>query len=194
MDPAEADLVRECLNGRKEACRTLFLRIHPAIMPICMRFSDDERDAEAMLKEGTMRLFERLSSYKGEQPFQEWTERLMVEVAIEHFHSLSEDRKQASMEELDSGDAYALGFTPDEVFGRFSMNDLLKAVQRLSPLYRAIFNLHVIEGWSHEEIAAALRITPGGSRSGLNRARMRLMDQFIRQDPALLAKRNRNGE
>lgn len=194
VNPAESDLVRECLEGRKEACRTLFHRIHPAVMPICMRYTDDAEDAANMLKEGSFRLFQALSSYKGEVPFQDWAERIMIEVAIERFHALSEERKKASMEELDSGDAYALGFTPDEVFSRFSMNDLLKAVQRLSPLYRTIFNLHIIEGWKHEEIATALRISAGASRSGLNRARMRLMDQLIRQDPTLLAKRKGHGQ
>jgi RNA polymerase sigma-70 factor (ECF subfamily) len=190
---AEGDLIRECLQGRREACRTLFQRIHPAVIPICTRFTSSEEEAMELLKAGAALLFRRLPEYRGDVTFQEWAEQLMLQLAIDRFHALADSAKEQSMEELDSGYAYALGFTPEEVFARVEPDALLLATRELSPVLRMVFNLAVMHGWSHDRIARELRISAGSSRAGLNRARMRLTDHLIKRDPSLLSKPQGHG-
>lgn len=190
---AEGDLIRECLQGRREACRTLFQRLHPAVIPICTRFTSSEGEALELLTAGAALLFRRLPEFNGEVTFQDWAEELMLQLAIDRFHALAPAEKEQSMEELDSGYAYALGFTPEEVFARVEPTDLLLATRQLSPLLRMVFNLAVMHGWSHDRIARSLRISAGSSRAGLNRARMRLTDHLIKRDPSLLSNPKRHG-
>ncbi len=169
-------LVKRCLDGEEAACAELFHRYYGQLMPICMRYASDEDDAKDILQEGFVRIFGRLRSFNGSGHFIGWLKRVMVNTAINHYRTTTKERLNARYDE--KPDFYRV-VAPEEVedhLSEVSVHDILALVQRLTPAYRMVFNLFVMEGWGHEQIAKELGISVGTSKSNLNRARAQLKE------------------
>lgn len=184
MSAQESVLVARCLNGEESACSELFHHYYPELMPICMRYAKDHDEAKDIMQDGFTRIFSNLRSYLGKGAFIGWLKRVMVNAAINHYHASANERSNFHIDDRASNGTLDMRSTEDDVFSRFTMNDLLELVQKLTPAYRTVFNLRVMEGWTHEEIARELRISVSTSKSNLNRARMKLMEQLVRRDPS----------
>ena len=127
-------------------------------------------DALDILHEGFIKVFRNIGKYQPGTSLSAWIRRIMVNTAIDYYRKSvrrrTEDIEQAF--QVHSGD-------PDAV-SQCTEKEILAAVQELSPAYRAVFNLYVIEGYSHKEIADALHITESTSRSNLVKARTKLKE------------------
>lgn len=176
---SDALLVKRCMDGEEAACNQLFERYYGQLMPICLRYASDADDAKDILQEGFMRIFARLGSFTGSGHFIGWLKRVMVNTAINHYHTRSKDRSNARYDQ--KPDYYSgLGEEAvDDHFGDIGVDDILALVQRLTPGYRMVFNLFIMEGWSHEQIGNELGISTGTSKSNLNRARAQLKQWIV---------------
>ena len=136
-----------------------------------MASSRDE--ALDLLHEGFIKIFQNISKYKPGTAMSAWMRTIMVNTCIDYY------RKQARRRTEDIDTAYALSDedVPD-VLSSMTEQEILAAVQTLSPAYRAVFNLYVVEGFSHKEIGDALNITESTSRSNLVKARTKLQEYF----------------
>ncbi|MBL7938009.1 MAG: sigma-70 family RNA polymerase sigma factor [Flavobacteriales bacterium] len=176
---SDALLVKRCLDGEEVACTELFHRYYGQLMPICMRYATDADDAKDILQEGFLRIFGRLRSYNGSGHFSGWLKRVMVNAAINHYRANAKERINARYDE--KPDYYHVA-EEEEVEDRLSgvgVQDILVLVQRLTPGYRLVFNLFIMEGWGHEQIARELGISVGTSKSNLNRARAQLKEWLL---------------
>lgn len=141
---------------------------------ICMRYAGNYDDAQDILQDGFLKVFEKIDQFGFKGAFEGWIRKIMVNTALERFRTnyqvinINDNLKEVDREI--SGD-----FTSD-----IDARELIRFVQELSPRYRIVFNLYAIEGYSHKEIADMLGITEGTSKSNLSRARDILQERVNR--------------
>ncbi len=162
-----------CKQGDRSAQRRLFEALSPKMMALCLRYMGNREDAEDVLQEGFITLFTKIDSYEGAGSFEGWARRIFVNTALMHLRKtdalgLSDDIEEARR--LFSEEA-----TPLEKIG---YKELMRLIEALPPDARTVFNMYVVEGYSHKEIAKELGCTEATSRSKLQRARLRLQEMI----------------
>ena len=138
-------------------------------MSICSRYSRSEDEAVEILNDGYYKIMTNLDKYTHTLSFKGWLRTIMVNASIDYYR-----RNEKHHHNVDISYIKNEAVSP-EIWNQFSEDDILKVVQELPPSYRVVFNLYVIEGYKHDEIAEELGITAGTSRSNLNIARIKLM-------------------
>lgn len=145
---------------------------------VCLRYAGNAVEAEDILQEGFIKVFGKIGSYRGEGSFEGWVRRIFVNTAIEHFRRKTYLQPITEMEENTLEGKYL------SVLDELAERDIIQLVQQLSPGYRTVFNMYVIEGYTHKQIAEMLGISEGTSKSQLSRAKLILQDlvrKFIEQ-------------
>lgn len=140
------------------------------MMVVCLRYSNDREDALDILHDGFIKVFKYVDKYKPGTSLNAWMKRIMINTAIDFYRK----RVRRRTEDLDQ--VYNVSSNEPDIFSELGAKDILRALSHLSPTYRAVFNLYVIEGYSHKEIAKKLKISESTSRSNLVKARARLRD------------------
>ncbi len=135
-----------------------------------MRYSRDAEEAKEVLNDGFLKVFTKLELYERHKPFKLWLRRIMINTALDNYrHNL----KHYHLTDIDKVDPPA---DPFDVLQQFNYEDLIGLIQQLTPGYRAVFNLYVVDGYTHEEIAGILGINVGTSKSNLAKARANLRE------------------
>lgn len=171
------ELVKCCKAGERKAQELLYRQYASKMLGVCCRYAADRMEAEDMLQNGFIRVFQKIGDFRGEGSFEGWIRRIMVHSAIEYYRKHHKMIQMASLEE-----AYGETASNPLATAKLEADDLLLLIQRLSPGYRIVFNLYAIEGYSHREIAAIAGITEGASKSQLSRARSILREQVIKME------------
>ena len=139
---------------------------------VCLRYSGNVEDANDLLQEGFIKVYKNLQKFRGEGSFEGWIRRIFVNTSIEHF------RKKVKLYNVSEVQENTIEDIELNVLDSLAEKDLISLVNELSPGYKAVFNMHVIEGYSHKEIADILGITEGTSKSQLARAKGVLKKSF----------------
>lgn len=163
-------------EGDRRAQRRVFDALAPKMMAVCLRYMGNKDDAEDVLQEGFVTLFTKIDSYSGAGSFEGWARKIFVNTALMHLRrtdalGLSDDIEEART-------LFTEEATPIE---RIGYKELLKMIAALPPEYRTVFNLYVLEGYSHKDIAEELGCTEATSRSRLQRARLKLQEMIRAQ-------------
>jgi len=137
-------------------------------LPLCMRYSNNSDDAVDIMHEGFIKVFKNISKYKVGTSLNSWVKRIMINTAIDHYRKMSRRRT----EDLDT--AYAVSTNDPSVVSLMTAKEIMSCLHQLTPAYRTVFNLYVIEGYSHREIAEKMGITESTSRSNLVKSRKKL--------------------
>ena len=137
-------------------------------MSLCLRYANDRHAGEDILQLGFLKVFDYIHQYKGEGSFEGWMRRVFVSVAIRELRKKKMDFH--SMEVTDANSS----FEDPSVIDKISTQEIHDLIKGLPDGYRTVFNLHVIEGYSHDEIAELLGIQPATSRTQLLKARKTL--------------------
>ena len=166
-------LVEACRKGNRKAQKQVFDSLAPKMMAVCLRYVGDTVVAEDLLQEGFITLFSKLDSFSGAGSFEGWARKIFVNTALMYLRrtdalKLSDDISEARS--LSSPEA-----TPVQEIG---YKELMRLISSLPPDARTVFNMYVIEGYSHKEIAEELGMTEATSRSKLQRARLRLQEMI----------------
>ena len=164
----ERDLVQACIARERWAQQKLYEDYYGKMMSVCLRYANNEDDALDILHEGFIKVFKHIASYQPGTALQAWIRRIMVNTAIDYY------RKNIRRRTEDLETAYDLDNKEADAISQCSEKDILLAITQLTPAYRTVFNLYVIEGFSHREIGEQLGITESTSRSNLVKARMKL--------------------
>ena len=164
-------LAAACKEGDAKAQKRLFDALAPKMMAVCLRYMGNREDAEDILQEGFVTLFTKLDSYQGAGSFEGWARKIFVNTALMHLRrtdalGLSDDISEARG--LFSEEA-----TPLQKIG---YRELMQLIAQLPADARTVFNMYVVEGYSHKDIAQELGCTEATSRSKLQRARLRLQE------------------
>ena len=156
----------------------LYRRFSPKMYAVCLRYAGNNEEAEDILQEGFIKVFKKLNSFRSEGSFEGWVRRIFVNTAIEHFRRKRYLMPVTEKEENTIEGKYL------SVLDDLAARDIMMLVQDLSPGYRTVFNLYVVEGYTHKEIADMMNISEGTSKSQLSRAKVILQDmvkKFIDQ-------------
>ena len=164
-------LLDGCRKGDRKAQKRLFDRLSPKMFPLCIRYMGNREAAEDVLQEGSITLFSRLDSYAGKGSFEGWARRLFVNTAL---MQLRKNDALAGSDDIDA--ARSLSSEAPSAVETLGYRELMKLIASLPEGLRTVFNLYVIEGYSHKEIAEALGMEEATSRSKLQRARIRLQE------------------
>jgi len=148
----------------------LYRRFSPRMYGVCMRYAGNAEEAEDILQEGFIKIFKKLGSFRSEGSFEGWVRRIFVNTAIEHF------RRKTYQQSITEQHENSIEGKSLSVLDNLGEKDILKLVQDLSPGYRTVFNLYVVEGYTHKEIGDMLGISEGTSKSQLSRAKVLLQE------------------
>jgi len=160
--------IRRAINGDEAALRTLWVEHAPRIDAVVRRLVGDPDHAADIAQEVWIQIFRALPTWRGDSQFSTWAHRIAVNRTLNALRSV---RRLAKLEVVMEDDTVSVDEDPDRSFLAQSIDD---AVKQLSPGARAVFVLHDVEGYTHEEIATELGITSGGSKSQLFKARAKL--------------------
>jgi len=159
------NILKGCIEGNRAAQEALYNFYAPKMFGICLRYSYDHHSAEDLLQEGFIKAFHNLDRFRSEGSFEGWLKRIFVNTAIEQY------RKNQKQKVSPLNDEVYNATTQHGILEKLATDDLLKIIQLLPLGYRTVFNLYVIEGFSHREIADSLKISEGTSKSQLARAK-----------------------
>lgn len=171
----ETELVRRCMRGDRAAQQKMYNSLAPKMFVMCIRYMGSRDEAEDVLQDGFVTLFSKLGTYTGEGSFEGWARKIFVNTAL---MALRKKDTLRGSEQLET--AYGLDNPSADQVRNLGYKELLGLVAGLPAGYRTIFNMAVIEGYSHKEIAEALGISEGTSRSQLQRARTLLQEKIRR--------------
>ncbi len=170
LNIAETDLIAGCLNGERRMQEELYRRFSPRMYGVCLRYASNSEEAQDILQEGFIKIFKKLDSFRSEGSFEGWIRRIFVNTAIEHF------RRRKYLTPVTEKEENTIEGNYTSVLDELAEKDILALVQELSPGYRTVFNMYVVEGYTHKEIADTLGISEGTSKSQLSRAKVILQD------------------
>lgn len=170
---SDADLIKGCIEGDRRMQKQLYDQFSPKMYAVCLRYMGNADDAQDILQEGFIKIFKNLERFRGDGSFEGWVRRIFVNTAIEHIR-----KKKLNLSLTEKEDT--IEFKSVSALDNINEKDLLKIVSDLSPGYRSVFNLYVVEGFSHKEIGELLGINEGTSKSQLARARMILQQKIKR--------------
>lgn len=166
----EQDFIQACARHEEWAQKLLYEEFYGSMLALCLRYANNREDAVDILHEGFIKVFKNIHRYCPDTSLPSWIKRVMVNTAIDYY------RKSIRRRTDDIEEAFELSSVEADAVSRCSEQQILEAIQQLSPAYRTIFNLYVIEGFSHKEIADMLHITESTCRSNLVKARTKLKD------------------
>lgn len=177
---AEKKLIKGCLKQNKADQYHLYAKYSKKMFGICMRYAASFEEAQDVLQEGFIKVFQNLKSFKGKGSLEGWIRKIMINTAIEKYRE--------RIYHLPLDDVYDDEATKshNEAQDILHVKDLLAFVQKLPSQYRLVFNLYALEGYSHKEIGEALNISESTSRSNLTRARLLLKEKLNKESAYIL--------
>lgn len=164
----DEQLVEGCLIPDASAQKQLYERFNRKMFAVCLRYSSSREDGEDLLQEGFVKVFNKLSSYKGEGSLEGWIRKVIVNTALDHFRQQKIILTGIEMAEDQISD--------ESTLGKMEAQELLKIIQQLPKGFRTVFNLYAIEGYNHREIGELLGISENTSKSQYSRARAQLAE------------------
>tara|TARA_B110000240_G_scaffold63152_1_gene71939 strand:+ start:276 stop:818 length:543 start_codon:yes stop_codon:yes gene_type:complete len=166
----EISLIKACSNGDSKAFRKIY-EIHSGTMySICLRYMNNEDEAKDALQEGFIKVFKNISKFKFTGSFEGWMKRIFVNSSIE---LIRKRKMHLDVSELNSNE---LPLTAKIETGSMDAEKMMTLVQQLPEGYRTVFNMFIVDGYSHKEISNYLEISESTSKTQLFKARKQLQE------------------
>ncbi|HTX89317.1 MAG TPA: sigma-70 family RNA polymerase sigma factor [Bacteroidales bacterium] len=162
----------------------LYRKYASTMMALCMRYARDRSEAEDLLQEGFLKVFQNISSYRKEGSFEGWIKRIMINNALNQFRKNKRLPFHKDIEEINEIEILSAE-EAKEVDFQISSDTLLSLIQKLPPGYRVVFNMYVFEEYSHKDIAESLNISENTSKTQLLKARRFLRKRLAELRPTI---------
>jgi RNA polymerase sigma-70 factor (ECF subfamily) len=182
----ESKLIEGCISGERRSQNELYSLYSGLFFGICLRYAGNRNEAQDMLQEGFIRIFSKISTYKGQGSFEGWMKRIIVNTALNYVRDHSKERLLISLP--DSYNHVADESPQEEILESLSTDEMMALIQNLPDGYRIVFNLYVFENNSHKEIAEELNISENTSKTQLMRARLHLRKLIIERHTKMAQK------
>ena len=169
------ELINGCLQNNRKFQEQLFKLYYGKMIVVSMQYTKDRDTAQEIVQDSFIKIFEKLNLFDNKGSLEGWIRRIVVNTAIDRIRKSKKDPFL-----VDNDNDYMLGGTnPMEELEDLRLSEekseiILEAIQQLSPAYRTVFNLYVIEDFTHKEIAEKLGISEGTSKSNLSKARVNI--------------------
>ncbi len=180
MKSSERDLkewIDGCKNNDRFCQRKIYEYLYSPMMIVCLRYAEDKQEASDILQDAFLKVFDKVRLYNDEGSFEGWVRRIVVNSSIDAIRKkkkeiLSDDTSIYQNHESEDDD-------DTSAYEGIGVNDVVTAMQKLSPVYQAVFNMYVMDGMTHQEIANELNISVGTSKSNLSKARQKIKNILI---------------
>lgn len=160
-------LIQGCIRKDRDSQRLLYQHYYSYALSICARYSRNYEEAKEVVNDGFMKVFSKIDQYNPEMSFKGWLRKIMINSAIDQYRKELKFQQHASVDSVHE-------FTSPRILSDLSHEELIGLIQKLSPAYRTVFSLYVIDGYTHPEISKMLKISEGTSKSNLLKARENL--------------------
>lgn len=177
---SEPEFIQACINQQDWARRILYEEYYPTMMHIALRYAGNRDDALDIVHESFIKVFKNIHKYHTGTSLSAWMKTIVVNTCIDFYRKDIKNRTE-DMEEARN----IISFSP-LIIDHLAAEEILLALQKLTPAYRSVFNLYVIEGYSHKEIADMLSINESTCRSNLVKARQKLKEYLLNRDKFIL--------
>lgn len=172
-------LIEQCIKGEALAQKELIRQYLGYAKTVCNRYANSTEEIEEMVNDSFLKVFQNLHKYDTLKPFKGWFRTILVNTSIDYYHKYQKFTNQTDIGDYDFVDI------DYDVVSKMSADEILDLVQELTPAYRMVFTLYVIEGYNHREIAEMLNIKEGTSKSNLQDARHKLQSLIQLRYPNL---------
>jgi RNA polymerase sigma-70 factor (ECF subfamily) len=181
--------IERCVENNRESQKKIYNSFYGYAMAVCDRYTSSQDDAMEILNDGFLKIFKEIYRYKPAysdvvSSFKGWLRKIMVYTAIDHFRR---NQKHQYTTDIDNGIIQVSAGGQDAV-DRISYDEIIRSIQDLTPGYRTVLNLFIIEGFTHEEISQQLGISVGTSKSNLAKARRQLQKILFQQNQIQVTK------
>ncbi len=173
----EQKLIAGCQKGKRNAQKQLYEMYSNSMFVVSLRYAKGRLEAEDILQESFIKVFEKIKSFRGEVPLEFWIKRIVINTALNHERSKLYQYPSHDITEMDNQ-------LPDAevILSSYNFKELLAMVQQLPDRAQVVFNLYAIEGYQHKEIAEMLNITEGTSKSQYARAKLLLQEMIKKHE------------
>jgi RNA polymerase sigma-70 factor (ECF subfamily) len=170
-------VINGCIQAKRESQKIFYKKFYGFSMAICMRYCATKDDASEVVNDGFIKIFRNLSLFiprhhQLEASLMGWMKSIIIHTAIDHFRKQNRKHFSSDFTEIETSESES--DNSESSIDRMSYKEILAVVERLTPMYRTVFNLYVIDGYKHEDIAKTLNISIGTSKSNLSKARLNI--------------------
>lgn len=183
----EEEIIEGCIRGERIFQKALYDKYSSKMLGVCMRYAESREEAQDMLQEGFVRVFQSIITYQKLGSFEGWLRRVVVFTAINIYKSRLRKYKDEPIS--DNHD----DIVESDVLDKLSAKEIIELMQLLPDGYRLIFNMFAIEGYSHKEIAEQLDIAVGTSKSQVARARAQMQQLIMKHNKGLYERFAKSG-
>ncbi|MFT7589069.1 MAG: RNA polymerase sigma factor (sigma-70 family) [Limisphaerales bacterium] len=178
----EARMVTACVSQDRKAQEFLYKKFYGKMMGLSLRYARDRDEAAEILNKGFFKVFKSLGQYDNKKgKLEAWIYRIVMHSAIDHYRTRIKPERKSTIEDLSAKDSQ---YKSESALDRLSAEEILALVHQLSPAYRTVFNMYVLDGFNHREIGEQLGISEGTSKSNLSKARKNLQKMLAKREEA----------
>jgi RNA polymerase sigma factor (sigma-70 family) len=167
------EIIEGCIKGDGKCQQAVYQKFYGKMLGTCMRYAKDREEARDILQDGFLKIFTSIKLYESKGSFEGWVRRIIVNTALDYIRKNKHLIQYVDSDYVDEN-AETIADEENKEYTHVSSNEIMEAVQQLSPAYRTVFNMYVVDGFSHQEIAEQLGITIGTSKSNLSKAKINL--------------------
>jgi len=171
-------IIADCVLQKSKAQYKLFKHYYGMMMNICLRYASCYEDAQDILSEGFMKIFQHLPDYRSEGSFEAWMKTIVTHTALDYLRKYNSIQKFEYKDMSDIMDDSLYSGVENNALAKIAYQDILKLIQQLPNMSRTVFNMYAIDGYSHAEIAQILGMKEGTSHWHLNYARKTLQEMI----------------
>lgn len=174
------ELLQKSVRGDRKSQEKLYRQFYGFAMGVCVRYTQSRDEALEIVNDSFLKVFTKGDQYDSKYPFKAWFRRIIVNTALDFYRSQQKHYYHENIEE-----AYEVSSNDSSPLSQLNHEEIIMLIQRLPTGYKMVFNLFVIDGFSHEEIGNQLGISVGTSKSNLSRAREALRKMILKEERAL---------
>lgn len=174
------ELLQKSVRGDRKSQEKLYRQFYGFAMSVCVRYTQSRDEALEIVNDSFLKVFTKGDQYDSKYPFKAWFRRIIVNTALDFYRSQQKHYFHENIEE-----AYEVSSNDSSPLSQLNHEEIIMLIQRLPSGYKMVFNLFVIDGFSHEEISNQLGISVGTSKSNLSRAREALRKMILKEERAL---------
>ena len=169
----EKKLIELLKKNSESAFVELYNKYSPVLFGICLRYTKERTEAEDILQESFIKIYENIDSFKSEGSLEGWLKRIVVNVSINHYRKKIKENTVSTDDEITYEE-----IIPENIFSELTSKELISLIQLLPEGYRMVFNLYAIEGFKHNEIAEMMGYTESTSKTQLMKAK-KMLQQYV---------------
>lgn len=167
------EIIEGCVKGDSKCQQIIYQKLYGKMLGACMRYAKDREEAKDILQDGFLKVFLNIKLYTGSGSFEGWVRKVIINTALDYIRKSKQLIQYADSDYVDEN-AEEIKEEESNNYQDISTEEIMKAVQQLPVAYRTVFNMFVVDGFSHQEIAEQLGINIGTSKSNLSKAKAHL--------------------